>query len=144
MFTRYFWGWVIVFERLKIAGGVLLLGLFASTVLANEDEPLCDNPFCLRIVPTVCVTQTPKDKCEQELTLWWQAERQIQACAYVNNRLLQCWQPQSRAQWQGEIDWPSEGTISITDESGAIVAEAFISVQSLQPRRRLGSPWSVF
>jgi len=106
--------------------------------------PECNAPYCVEVLPSVCVTQAAELECEQPLFVRWQSRFLRRPCLYQDNTLLHCWDGARKGEWGGEINWPKQGTISLTDESGAIVAEVEIAVQSLKPRRRLGSPWSVF
>lgn len=108
--------------------------------------------FCLTVTPTVCVTAEANQRCQQPLRIEWQGLPTTQnPCAYINNELLYCWteqtisysteQPGSHGEWEGIITWPEEGTVSLTDESGTIVAEVPLSTQSLKPRRAV-QHWS--
>ncbi|RUO43754.1 hypothetical protein CWE15_00690 [Aliidiomarina taiwanensis] len=117
--------------------------LFAWPAQANPTTELTScASYCLSVTPIVCVTTEASERCEQDMHIQWQAPLRTQsACVYVENTLLQCWDvPKTTANkttgsWQGPVVWPEEGTVSLTDQSGAIVAEVRISTQSLRPRR---------
>ncbi|RTE86741.1 MULTISPECIES: DUF3019 domain-containing protein [Gammaproteobacteria] len=104
----------------------------------------CETESCLEVFPTVCVTVEAEAICEQPLLIRWQSSVLQRPCIYQDNQLLQCWENAEAGEWSGIIEWPERGSISLTDESGAIIHEVSIAVHSLKPRRRLGSPWSVF
>lgn len=104
----------------------------------------CESAYCLEVFPTVCVTVESDAICEQPILIRWQSTEIQRPCLYQDNQLLQCWEGAEAGEWRGVIEWPQRGSISLTDESGAIIQEVDIAVHSLRPRRRLGSPWSVF
>lgn len=108
--------------------------------------------FCLTVTPSVCVTTTANQRCQQPIRIEWYGLPSINSpCAYIDSELLYCWDEadisysaalqRAYGAWEGMVTWPEEGTVSLTDESGAIVAEVPLSTQSLKPRRA-GQRWS--
>ncbi len=122
---------------------ILLLFCLPAKALAQAVEPIA--AYNLHVTPTVCVTPAADQRCEQSIRIEWQGLPTTRsACVYLDNRLLQCWESETKVHgnWEGNITWPENGTVSLTDESGAVVAEVLISVQSLKPRRRTDNRWS--
>lgn len=119
-----------------------LLLAWPTQAHSSLEEQIACASYCLSVTPIICVTAEANERCEQDMSIQWQGPSSTQsACVYVENTLLQCWDaPKVTANntsgtWQGAVVWPEEGTVSLTDESGAIVAEVNISSQSLRPRR---------
>ena len=115
---------------------------WATPVEANPVSAEACTSYCLTVTPIICVTAEANASCEQRMHIHWQGLQTTQsACAYLENALLKCWDApkitanKTSGSWQGLVTWPEEGTVSLTDHSGAIVAEVAISTQSLRPRR---------
>lgn len=124
---------------------LLLISSGMFDTLENQTQT-CLADACLSAKPEVCIVERAGDICEQELLIHWVTRDVQSVCLALGEHELQCWQDSDEGSYQGNVEWPHQGQITLLNGYGDVMAYLEISTQSLRPRqrRRLGSPWSIF
>jgi hypothetical protein len=124
-----------------------MLGLlFASNMLlVTAQSPECRAELCWSVSPAFCVSATPDQNCEAQLSVSWTSNKAENLCLYFAEQQMQCWQHARQGEWQQLLSWPGKTEVRLQDDNLVLLRKELI-VLSRQPekRRRLVAPWSVF
>jgi len=124
-----------------------MLGLlFASNMLlVTAQSPECRAELCWSVSPAFCVSATPDQNCEAQLSVSWTSTKAENLCLYFAQQQMQCWQQVRQGQWQQLLSWPGKTEVRLEYDNQVLLRKELI-VLSRQPekRRRLVAPWSVF
>ena len=124
-----------------------MLGLlFAGNILlVTAQPPECSAELCWSVSPAFCVSATPDQKCEAQLSVSWSSIKAENVCLYFAQEKMQCWQQVQQGQWQQLLSWPGKTEVRLQNDTQVLLQKELI-VLSRQPekRRRLVAPWSVF
>ncbi|MCT6698123.1 DUF3019 domain-containing protein [Rheinheimera sp. 4Y26] len=122
---------------------VILLSL--CSFAAQAASP-CAQRLCWQVAPTVCLLDQQQNSCQLPLQLDWQSAEPLSACAYLNERKLQCWSASQQGQLQQQLPLTGPANLELRNMQQQVLLQQQLTVLSRQPerRRRLVAPWSVF
>lgn len=124
-----------------------MLGLLfaGNMLLVNAQTPECRAELCWSVSPAFCVSATPEQSCEAQLTVNWNSSKAQDLCLYFSQKQMRCWQQAHQGQWQQLLSWSGKTEVRLENDTQVLLQKELI-VLSRQPekRRRLVAPWSVF
>ncbi len=124
-----------------------MLGLLfaGNLLLANAQPSECSAELCWSISPAFCVSATPEQHCEAQLSVSWHSDKAQDLCLYIAQQQMQYWLQGQQGQWQQLVSWSGKTEVRLQNDTDVLLQKELI-VLSRQPekRRRLVAPWSVF
>lgn len=112
----------------------------SPTSFAQED-------ILLEVTPNNCVVEKISDSCKILLEANWHSQNRIDACLYIADEELLCWQNHLKASETIQVKLAKTSQVTLRDSENVVLAKATVKVTSAQPvayRRRLRADWSLF